>query len=365
MSRLYTYKITADYLRVEDTFVSLYGSDDRGFTGHEHLYAFNLINMNGRMYDPITGRMLSPDNYIQAPDLSQSFNRYSYCFNNPLRYTDPTGYWSGWDDLIVGGIGFTFGYVTYGLKTGDWGWKAVGYGAISAGTFLLGYYSGGGTSASSIANTFAASPGAGNGYAATVALGYSGRTVLSGTVSLLMPSVSMPVNDNFQINVSSGVGFGTDGIVGGINISGTYIDRRDENYNSYTFGGGLGSNHWAWGVSYSNKTFSLGYYSTHYGNAIGPDGISNKQTVGAFAFSRGDFSLRFENDFLAFQDHDRWRSNAVEIGIGDAFVVGTALYNNYVSKKKEMMLTIQVNTPIIKVSLDGGLMGKHIVARYM
>jgi len=64
---------------------------DRGFTGHEHLYAFNLINMNGRVYDPIVSRMLSPDNFIQAPGFSQSLNRYSYCWNNPLKYTDPSG----------------------------------------------------------------------------------------------------------------------------------------------------------------------------------------------------------------------------------------------------------------------------------
>ncbi len=30
--------------------------------------------------------------YIQSPDNSQCFNRYSYCQNNPLRYTDPTGW---------------------------------------------------------------------------------------------------------------------------------------------------------------------------------------------------------------------------------------------------------------------------------
>ncbi|PKP47772.1 MAG: hypothetical protein CVT92_16695 [Bacteroidetes bacterium HGW-Bacteroidetes-1] len=64
---------------------------DRGFTGHEHLYGFQLINMNGRMYDPVVSRMLSPDNFVQAPDFSQSFNRYSYCLNNPLIYTDPSG----------------------------------------------------------------------------------------------------------------------------------------------------------------------------------------------------------------------------------------------------------------------------------
>lgn len=70
---------------------------DRGFTGHEHLYAFSLINMNGRMYDPQMSLFLSVDAYVQSPDNSQSFNRYAYCLNNPLKYTDP----SGWQ--MVGG----------------------------------------------------------------------------------------------------------------------------------------------------------------------------------------------------------------------------------------------------------------------
>ena len=64
---------------------------DRGFTGHEHYDEFNLINMNGRMYDPIVGRFLSVDNVVQDPFYTQSFNRYSYCINNPLKYSDPTG----------------------------------------------------------------------------------------------------------------------------------------------------------------------------------------------------------------------------------------------------------------------------------
>ncbi|PKR82328.1 hypothetical protein CW751_00580 [Brumimicrobium salinarum] len=63
----------------------------RGYTGHEHLPHFELINMNGRIYDPILGRMLSPDKYVQDPIFSQSYNRYSYVWNNPLRYTDPSG----------------------------------------------------------------------------------------------------------------------------------------------------------------------------------------------------------------------------------------------------------------------------------
>ena len=73
---------------------------DRGFTGHEHLYAFGLINMNGRMYDPLMSSFLSVDAYVQSPDNSQNFNRYAYCLNNPLKYVDPTGW-----RMVRGGVG--------------------------------------------------------------------------------------------------------------------------------------------------------------------------------------------------------------------------------------------------------------------
>ena len=65
---------------------------DRGFTGHEHLDMFALINMNGRAYDPVLGRFLSPDPIIQNAANSQNLNRYSYVLNNPLKYVDPSGY---------------------------------------------------------------------------------------------------------------------------------------------------------------------------------------------------------------------------------------------------------------------------------
>jgi len=63
----------------------------RGFTNHEHLDSVGLIHMNGRVYDPEIGRFLSPDRFIQAPEFSQSFNRYAYVHNNPLSNTDPDG----------------------------------------------------------------------------------------------------------------------------------------------------------------------------------------------------------------------------------------------------------------------------------
>ncbi|WP_291200382.1 FG-GAP-like repeat-containing protein [Dyadobacter sp.] len=86
----------------------------RGFTGHEHLTNFNLINMNGRMYDPVVGRVLSPDNFVQNPYSTQAYNRYSYVMNNPLKYTDP----SGEVIFIIPQIGFGKNGFSLGLEIG-------------------------------------------------------------------------------------------------------------------------------------------------------------------------------------------------------------------------------------------------------
>ncbi len=67
-------------------------STTRGFTGHEQLDVVGLIHMNGRVYDPELGRFISADPQIQYPSILQSYNRYSYVHNNPLSYTDPSGF---------------------------------------------------------------------------------------------------------------------------------------------------------------------------------------------------------------------------------------------------------------------------------
>jgi RHS repeat-associated protein len=69
----------------------------RGFTFHENLDDPSVIHMNGRVYDPVIGRFMSADPFVQAPFFSQSLNRYSYVFNNPLSFTDPSGYQSAAD----------------------------------------------------------------------------------------------------------------------------------------------------------------------------------------------------------------------------------------------------------------------------
>jgi RHS repeat-associated protein len=66
----------------------------RGFTNQEQIDGFNLVHMNGRVYDPVIGRFMSADPFVQAPGNLQSYNRYSYVFDNPLSSTDPSGFFS-------------------------------------------------------------------------------------------------------------------------------------------------------------------------------------------------------------------------------------------------------------------------------
>ncbi len=68
------------------------GVSQRGYTFHTNLEASSLIHMNGRVADGLTGRFLSADPYIPDAEITQSFNRYSYVRNNPLTFTDPSGF---------------------------------------------------------------------------------------------------------------------------------------------------------------------------------------------------------------------------------------------------------------------------------
>ncbi len=66
----------------------------RGYTGQTMLGTMGLIHMNGRVEDAVTGRFLSADPNIPDTMNTQSYNRFSYVNNNPLSYTDPTGFFS-------------------------------------------------------------------------------------------------------------------------------------------------------------------------------------------------------------------------------------------------------------------------------
>jgi len=160
---------------------------------------FTLINMNGRMYDPIQGRMLSPDNYVSTPFGTQGYNRYGYALNNPLTITDPDGEFI---HIVIGAaIG---GVVNLGIKAfqgkiGSFsdGLKAFGVGALAGGL------------------------GAATGGAALAVTGLTGASVAGGALAGVTGSIiSSPVlgvgNSIFFGDPYSAKSFGRDVLIGGI-----------------------------------------------------------------------------------------------------------------------------------------------------
>lgn len=145
----------------------------RGYTMHEHLDDFGLINMNGRMYDPLMAQFLSPDPYIQAPGSWMNYNRYAYCLNNPLMFTDPDGEWI---HLLIGAI---IGGVTNWVANGaDFTWEGLGYFGVGAAAGTLGAGVGVGIqTASAGASFWAGFVGSSQGISTILSVGYTSSFV--------------------------------------------------------------------------------------------------------------------------------------------------------------------------------------------
>jgi RHS repeat-associated protein len=62
-----------------------------GYTGHVSDPETNLVYMQARYYDPVTGHFLSIDPVTPSPGDAFNFNRYAYVDNNPIMGMDPTG----------------------------------------------------------------------------------------------------------------------------------------------------------------------------------------------------------------------------------------------------------------------------------
>ena len=148
---------------------------DRHYTGQRSFEGSlgSLYHYQARWYSPVLGRFLAPDPIVPEPGNPQALNRYSYVYNNPLRYTDPSGYarvegyyrphgsnsiWFGWydddedtfhwrsirraasgtrkplvDDLFVtcGDDACTIWQQFYtGIKNGPWGMKLLKSGCL-------------------------------------------------------------------------------------------------------------------------------------------------------------------------------------------------------------------------------------------
>jgi len=109
--------------------------------------------MGGRIYDPITARFLSPDPFVQSPDNLQNLNRYSYVLNNPLSFTDPSGFFfkglgkwlkNNWKTIAAVAVGAVLAFVAAPALLGSFGSLAAvqgatfGFGSAFSGTLLAG-----------------------------------------------------------------------------------------------------------------------------------------------------------------------------------------------------------------------------------
>jgi RHS repeat-associated protein len=83
------------------------------YTNAFNMLTLGLIDMRGRIYDPLAGRFMSPDPIMQAPFWSQGLNRYSYVYNDPINATDPSGFMSQ-----EAGAALAVGVVTFGFGAG-------------------------------------------------------------------------------------------------------------------------------------------------------------------------------------------------------------------------------------------------------
>jgi len=100
---------------------------DKKFTG-QRLDSTGLYYYNARYYDPQIGRFISPDSTGQRLNNPQTLNRYSYCSNNPLKYTDPTGHWINFlVGALIGAGAYTFCHIGTNLLNhqswnANWNW---------------------------------------------------------------------------------------------------------------------------------------------------------------------------------------------------------------------------------------------------
>ncbi len=191
---------------------------DRGYTGHEHLFDFGIINMNGRLYDPVLGRMFSPDPVLADVTNSQAYNKYSYVFNNPLKYTDPDGN----NPLVLAGlaggfIGAAINIVVHAddiVKGGQINWAK--FGAAAGIGFAAGFVTGftGGLATLEAAGTTTSITSAFIGYGAASATSTSLGSTIQSTGNAMVFGDPYPTMGE-QLT-EFGINFVTAGTIAGI-----------------------------------------------------------------------------------------------------------------------------------------------------
>ncbi|ASF42583.1 polymorphic toxin type 23 domain-containing protein [Capnocytophaga endodontalis] len=276
---------------------------DRGYTGHEHLASVGLIHCNGRLYDPALHRFLMPDNYIQDPFNTQNFNRYGYCLNNPLKYTDPNGEII-WAAVIVGAIIGATSYATSAAMNDSWSWEKFAWSTL--GGAVMGAIGG-----------------------SSVATSLTGDSIVNGFItgasSVLMPSYNVSIGD-FSIGLSLAVAYGNAAGMG-VNLGAGYQSGN------FSISGGVGLMGYNNYNGFGNNSFETRYSAMaswddgKTGFSLGTNfwGGDFKQRTTIAGIHIGDFKASYENDGSPFNyagkilsnDTDMFRTAAASISIGD------------------------------------------------
>lgn len=342
----------------------------RGFTGHEHLDIFEMINMNGRMYDPVIGRFLSPDPFVQAPDFTQGLNRYSYCMNNPLSFVDPSGYsWLGnhWKSLLSGAIGVAASFIPGGQGLGA-ALIAGAIGGASAG--LAGALLNGANfeviAKSTLGGAFS---GALGGLAGAIGGKVVGKInpwtgiaygLANLAISEVTPSVTIFKGGGWAVSISpvamftygvaseaggAGVGKWSSRLGAGVSVSkkigdwtlvaGGDLSSQNRKFGGVAFGG----------AAYDDGECGISMIWNYYAQ-------KDKQFSGVLGVRYDEMRLSFEDDFFAipftgFKPLDRYRTAAIEIQYGN-LIVGVNVYTNDVGPDAVKLETTRSKHKIYK-----------------
>ena len=176
--------------------------------------------MNARLYDPVLGRFLMPDPYVQAPDMTQNFNRYSYCMNNPLKYKDENGEFI---HLIVGAVIGGVVNVIANAKNISNIWQGLGYFGVGAAAGALSAGVGAGINVAMAGGTFGAGfTGAVTGVSATGFIAGAASGAASGFVGGFVNSSGNAwiSGSSFSRGLLSGLKAGSLGALAGGTIGG-------------------------------------------------------------------------------------------------------------------------------------------------
>ncbi|MCD9614954.1 polymorphic toxin type 23 domain-containing protein [Tenacibaculum maritimum] len=279
-----------------------------------------LIHMNGRMYDAKLGHFLSPDNFIQEPFSTQSFNRFGYVWNNPLKFTDPSGEEFITVVLIGALIGATAGAMGYIINAAiDWAMELGNFGMSILGGAISGAIGG------AIGPTALFKSILTNGFWGTAAIA---------AASSFLPSLDVKIGD-FSFGLSPALAFGrATGF--GVNVSVSYQDGDftfSAGYGVTFYGTAHGTGKKGWehrfsGSIGSNGKVKFSAYTTYFSSG------ETTQRVAGLSLGHGEWNIRYENDGSPFsylgtiftgRDSDRYRTAAMSLSYKD-YGVGFNLF---------------------------------------